>query len=81
MEDNFFPIPEVGWGKWEGSGGNKNNAGSSVILIAKELNANAMAISTGGGEGTRGGMSGATLGHGGGGTGFCYIACERQASA
>ena len=48
-------------------------SGASIILIAKTLKADAMALSTGG-EG------GLVIGGGGGGTGFCYIACERQVS-
>ena len=54
-------------------------AGSSIILIAKTLKADAVVISTGGSVGTSGTRT-HTGAAGGGGTGFCYIACERQVS-
>ena len=50
-------------------------AGASIILIAKTLKAAVAALSTGG----EGGNSNYQA-TGGGGTGFCYIACEGQAS-
>ena len=56
-------------------------AGASIILIAKTLNAQAAALSTGGSVG--GSMSenyNNAGGSGGGGTGFCYIAYESQVS-
>ena len=59
-------------------------AGASIILIAKMLNTNAVAISTGGSVGTSytSSSSSCRIGAaGGGGTGFCYIACEKQVSA
>ena len=46
-------------------------AGANIVLIAKILNADAAAISTGGEGGNRTKSS-----TGGAGTGFCYIACE-----
>lgn len=65
-----------GGGGAGGTGGNSNDgrggySGANLILIAKTLKADASAISTGG----EGGYSNAWSG-GGGGTGFCYIACE-----
>ena len=54
------------------SGGSKG-AGANIILLAKTLRVDEAALSTGG----QGGAS-ENSGHqsGGGGTGFCYIACE-----
>lgn len=63
-----------------GAGGNGTNdlgaskgAGANIILLAKTLRLDEAALSTGG----QGGAS-ENAGHqsGGGGTGFCYIACE-----
>ena len=56
-------------------------AGASIVLICKQLNARNTAISTGGQAGSYllVGKHG-TGGSGGGGTGFCYIACEEQVS-
>ena len=50
-------------------------AGANLILIAKTLKVDAAAISTGG----HGGFS-SKAASGGGGTGFCYIACEEMIS-
>ena len=55
-------------------------AGSDIILCCKKLNAVATAISTGGGAGTTKIINSLGAGAGGGGTGFCYIACEEQVS-
>lgn len=49
-----------------------HSPGSCLILVAKNLNADLSAISTGG----YGCRSGGSNIHGGGGTGMCYIACE-----
>ncbi len=49
------------------------SSGANVIIIAKTLKLDAAAISTGG-EGGNCNFEGT----GGGGTGFCYIACERM---
>lgn len=58
-------------------------AGASIILICNKLNVDNTALSTGGGAGqTRNFQSGYTKigGSGGGGTGFCYIACNERLS-
>ena len=49
-------------------------SGANVLIIAKKLNADMAAISTGGARATKTG----TAAPGGGGTGFCYIACEEM---
>lgn len=59
-------------------------AGANIILICDTLNADEAAISTGGAKGVNSGFeSGYTKigGAGGGGTGFCYIACREKVSA
>ena len=65
-----------------GAGGNGSNidskitaSGASLILIAKTLKADTAAISTGGAGGLQENNG---CQYGGGGTGFCYIACERM---
>lgn len=77
-----------------GAGGNGGNAGctnitrlclggkagASIILIANTLNADVAALSTGGAAGTTQIVTGIGAA-GGGGTGFCYIACEEQVNA
>ena len=68
-------------GRREPSGG---CAGASVILICNKLAVDEVVLSTGGGAGeTRAFESGFTKigGSGGGGTGFCYIACSEVVSA
>ena len=62
-------------GKCAPSNGNTTggDSGTCLILIAKTLCVDEAAISTGG----RGGNA-STTPTGGGGTGFCYIACERM---
>lgn len=63
---------------------NGGTSGASIILICNKLKCDKVSLSTGGQAGvdasyessyTRGG------GSGGGGTGFCYIACKEQVSA
>lgn len=53
-----------------GSAGKWFSSGSCVVLIAKNLNVDENALMTGG----QGGDAAVS----GGGTGFCYIACERM---
>ncbi len=76
-----------GAGGWDVTRDKKQNsspsggvAGASIILIAKNLNIQKVAISTGGSAGA-GASSYHVGGASGGGTGFCYIACESQVSA
>ncbi len=56
------------------SGDNGNPCGANIILIARTLNAAQEAISSGG----QCGNCYNQVGYSGGGTGFCYIACERM---
>lgn len=53
-------------------------SGANIIIITKTLKADSAAISTGGQGGQCTGKSGSHCAPGGGGTGFCYIACERM---
>ena len=75
-----------GNGKGTGEGGFYANhtstggiAGASIILINQKLKAEATGLSTGGAVG-KGSDTQRRGGAGGGGTGFCYIACEKQVS-
>ncbi len=75
-----------GYGCWYISGTNRGTlsggvAGASIILIAKILTVDAISLSTGGAAGTSyiSNNPNCRMGSGGGGgTGFCYIACEEQ---
>lgn len=59
--------------------GNRACSGANIILVTKTLKADASAISTGGQGGYSAGSGATHMTPGGGGTGFCYIACERMA--
>ena len=61
------------------TGGVYGSSGANIILITKTLKADSAAISTGGQGGQYSGKAGSHTASGGGGTGFCYIACERTA--